>query len=275
MIINDTHRFVFIHIPKCAGTTVRERLRPYDESLGAFSSRLDRNPELGLIDYVHIPLFILRQHFPTIYEKIRDYDSYTVIRNPISRFPSSFSQHLKMYGKTQIRLMSQRDVRKELNIIMKDLQRHSRDNDYLPYKYIHFQRQSDYIYDQGSAVVKNIFDISDVSALIQQISDRHGIRIINKADDLSQHKANEGLVYKNIFTKTLTEISKMIFRPFISIEVMDKVKNASREFLYTPRDIKLKEVFESREVYDFVEEYYKSDILLYQEITASRSNPNK
>jgi hypothetical protein len=123
--------------------------------------------------------------------------------------------------------------------------------------------------------VKNIFDISDVSALIQQISDRHGIRIINKADDLSQHKANEGLVYKNIFTKTLTEISKMIFRPFISIEVMDKVKNASREFLYTPRDIKLKEVFESREVYDFVEEYYKSDILLYQEITASRSNPNK
>jgi len=30
MIVNDTHRFAFVHIPKCAGSTIRLALAPYD-----------------------------------------------------------------------------------------------------------------------------------------------------------------------------------------------------------------------------------------------------
>ena len=50
MIISDRNKFVFIHIPKCAGTSIRSRVEHLDDRNGAYSSRLDEHPELGLLN---------------------------------------------------------------------------------------------------------------------------------------------------------------------------------------------------------------------------------
>jgi hypothetical protein len=89
MIISDRHHFVFAHIPKCAGTSVRDALQHLDDRDGFYTGRVDQHPTLGLLDYVHIPLFNLRDHFRSEFEKAGDYWSFAVVRDPFGRFPSA------------------------------------------------------------------------------------------------------------------------------------------------------------------------------------------
>jgi hypothetical protein len=59
MIVSDRHRFVFIHIPKCAGTSVRNVLEGFDETGGRFNTRIADDPKFGRLDYTHLPLSIM------------------------------------------------------------------------------------------------------------------------------------------------------------------------------------------------------------------------
>src|SRR5690554_2986132 len=98
MIINDAHQFVFIHIPKCAGTAVRVRLGEFDSSGGAFSISKGFHTEIGELDMAHIPLPVLKRFFPEPYEKVRTYESFAIVRDPFQRFSSSLFQRLMMFG---------------------------------------------------------------------------------------------------------------------------------------------------------------------------------
>lgn len=89
MIISDRHHYVFAHIPKCTETSVRDALQHLDDRDGFYTGRLDQHPALGLLDYVHIPLVTLRDHFRPELEKAGDHWSFAVVRGPIGRFPSA------------------------------------------------------------------------------------------------------------------------------------------------------------------------------------------
>lgn len=95
MIISDTYRFAFIHIPKCAGTTVRQYFDKYDQK--AIESGLKSHPEFGVFDYNHIPLHVLHYFFLTEYEKVRAYYSFAILRDPFARFPSSVNMRLVLH----------------------------------------------------------------------------------------------------------------------------------------------------------------------------------
>lgn len=265
MIINDTHQTIFIHIPKCAGTTVRRYLQPFDETGDAFTSRVDDHPELGCIDYVHIPLFILRKYFPTEYQKVRDYDAYTVIRDPRSRFPSSFSQHLRKYGQAPIENLKVETIRKELDDTIKILEHYSEESSYLPYQYIHFQRQIDFIDDQGERIVNHVNDISDISIMLANIGARLGDSMAIR-QDVECPKANDTVIYRNDLIRLVVGTASGILKPLLSYGARKKLKHAVRDLLFIPRDKKLNDIFESHHVREFVNEYYKDDIKLYREI---------
>jgi len=115
MIISDRHKFVFIHIPKCAGLYIRSKLETYDDTDGAFSSRVEPHPELGVLDYVHIPLFTLRDYFPQEYAKVAEYWSFSVVRDPYKRFPSSLTQLFRMYADERIEEKSTREIRAKVD----------------------------------------------------------------------------------------------------------------------------------------------------------------
>jgi hypothetical protein len=78
MLINDTHAFAFIHIPKTAGNTVQRNLLQYAAQAG---------------EDVHIPL----PHFnhvcaSLVFEKVprvRDYHVFSFVRNPYDRLISA------------------------------------------------------------------------------------------------------------------------------------------------------------------------------------------
>ena len=90
MIISDTHRFVFIHNPKCAGTTVRKNIEILDTRDNFFWMYEDFHGRK--VDKAHLPLNILRLMYPNDYSLLEEYFVFGFVRNPYDRFVSAFNE---------------------------------------------------------------------------------------------------------------------------------------------------------------------------------------
>src|SRR6185503_15431882 len=94
MVICDGLQLAFIHIPKCAGTSIRRALAPFD------STRLDGYfdfPDGGRQHLHHLPLAVVKRHLPEIFTRIERYESYAVLREPRERFASALLQYLRSF----------------------------------------------------------------------------------------------------------------------------------------------------------------------------------
>lgn len=260
MIISDTHRLAFIHIPKCAGTTVKRRLQPLDDTGGCYTDRVDDHPVLGRIDYVHLPLAVLREHFPDDYRKVRDYRSVAVIRDPLQRFPSSLAQRLRWYKGKPIERLGRREIRRELDRVIDFLSRH-RDSKPLPPDYVHFQRQCDYVFDRGEQVVQGLYSTERLDALYRDLAD-----ILGPAPAASVDGAplNRTVAYRNdalrLFAGPLRPLWRRLIAPWFSPDIRRRVRRA----VYASSLPAVDEVFDSAFVRDFASSYYAADFALFQ-----------
>lgn len=90
MIVSDRHRFVFIHNPKCAGTSLRQALAPYDDRGGrywGFAEHAGRRVDLAhltLSDLEGYPDFLL----------LAEYFVFTVVRHPLDRALSAYREFI-------------------------------------------------------------------------------------------------------------------------------------------------------------------------------------
>ena len=166
MIISDKHKFVFIHIPKCAGTSIRSQLQNFDDTGGAYTSKVALHGQLGLLDYVHIPLSIIREYFPAEYERLLAYQSFAVIRDPFERFPSSLAQHIRMYKKEDLRRLKDKDLEKEIDEVINYLSDVDINTDPT---FIHFEKQISFVDLDNEPVVKNVYRIDDIGLLLSDI----------------------------------------------------------------------------------------------------------
>jgi hypothetical protein len=263
MIISDRNKFVFIHIPKCAGTSIRSRVEHLDDRNGAYSSRLDEHPELGLLNYVHIPLLTLRDHFPNEYECVETYRSMAVMRNPSARFVSSVSQYCNRYSDMEMRSHSIKTLRRQVNRLIDEIEEQEVLNPggRLPAKLIHFQRQHHFTHLHGSQVVQNIVDISQIESVL--------VDLLGESD-LEGHdsvKANESKVYRNESLKILASSVKAVL-PGIHSALSPKMSVWLAERLHAPLKGQFPTVFEDVKVRDFIARYYDFDEILLNKITS-------
>lgn len=269
MIIDHDHRIVFIHIPKCAGTTVRRFLQPYDSYKGLFTSNVGKHPDIGMLDYFHIPLFTLKAFFPEQYEAVQQYWSAAVIRDPYDRFASSVSQRINMYGGKKIQDMTEKEIDAEISDCIKYLKSNDVPYKLLPPDYIHFQRQIDYIFLDGKRVVENVYTTNSVDSLVASLVDKIGVANVDSLDgqDVGK-KENQVMLYRNdlvrFFVKILRPIARFVFR-FFPRKWVDGIRRG----VYIERDRKIGNVFGQAYVKDFVKDYYSGDISFYQEIKAA------
>lgn len=94
MIINFTHRFIFVHIPKTAGTSITTELSRFSNyhdieiggtALGEAIQPYMRN-RFGL--YKHAPASVIRKAMgPAVYDGFR---SIAMVRDPFSRLQSTY-----------------------------------------------------------------------------------------------------------------------------------------------------------------------------------------
>jgi hypothetical protein len=170
MIIAERHGFAFVHIPKCAGSSLRQQIEVFDEE-NSFFSRVKHHPVLGPVDYGHFTLAELREHFPDRYEKLLRLDCYAVARDPLDRFGSALRQTLFMYDKRPMTLIPRPELINTARRVVDEL---DASFDRLPTRYVFFTPQTRYVFDQGERVVTRVYPIEATSRFIAEIAARIG-----------------------------------------------------------------------------------------------------
>ncbi len=264
MIIDEEHKFVFVHIPKCAGNSVRSVLEEYDTT-GLKFRPVATHPKLGCIDMTHIPLSLLREFFPDEYQKIKEYESFTVIRDPFRRFSSSMYQRLSMYGDKPVKELTAKEFHKEILSAIDFLNAH-KDDKCLPYDYIHFQKQISYIYDQEQRVIKHVVEIKDINIMLSEIGNIIG-------DDITKGEGspvtNNAVFYKSKLFNVLSRMLLPFYSPRIQRILPPRMKMALKNYFYESKDEKIGDLFENEYLQSFISDYYVEDIALYNAIKAS------
>lgn len=174
MIISDKHQFAFIHIPKSAGTTVRQTLMPYDERRERyFDVARAQHPALGLLDHHHIPLAVLAEHFADDFALLRRYRTYALLRDPLARFGSSLHEYVRNHGQVLLSDLSPEQQRVHIDAVLEKLRAHG-SAPITDQALIHFSRQSDYVELDGERIVDGLYPLEQVDALIADLAERIG-----------------------------------------------------------------------------------------------------
>ncbi|CAB5286595.1 Sulfotransferase family protein [Burkholderia multivorans] len=91
MLYSDSLKFVFLHNPKSAGSSVRKALEPYDDSNGRYWHCTYSYQHARLVDQAHICAAELAEH--GLQEKVSNYFTFGFVRNPYTRFLSAWDEH--------------------------------------------------------------------------------------------------------------------------------------------------------------------------------------
>ena len=171
MLISDKHKFAFVHIPKSAGTTVRFALAELDErSERYFDQSRREHGGLGMLDFAHLPLALVKQLYPDDFALLADYRSFALIRDPMARFSSSLHEYL--HWNTDEKLAEVSPQRRE-EFVAQVIEKLSSLGDSEPVTdpaLIHFSRQSDYVELDGERIVTSVYPVKGIGAMMEEIS---------------------------------------------------------------------------------------------------------
>ncbi|MFM9976637.1 MAG: sulfotransferase family 2 domain-containing protein [Sphingomonadaceae bacterium] len=258
MIISDQHRFAFVHIPKCAGTSVRKALRPIDETIGQFD-QIGSHADMGTIHYGHITLADLARYFPEHYAKVRAFRSMAIVRHPVDRFFSAVFQRLrefKGYDQSQI---SQTVIETEANALARHL---TASTDRLDLAHVHFNRQSDYVFNDGERVVAEVFALDrleDASAFIEACT---GVRLETEA------RENRTAALRFGSLQPIVRALRAPYGALVPLEARNRIRNyLVKTGVYG--DVETRNFAKPGSYLDgFLADYYRDDFSLYAAATA-------
>ncbi|MGJ5620524.1 sulfotransferase family 2 domain-containing protein [Sulfitobacter sp. MF3-043] len=259
MILSDRYRFVFIHVPKCAGTSVRAAVLPYHDADSRFLKAVELHPELGEIDFRHLPLALLRDIDPDAFEKLKTYDSFALLRDPFQRFRSALAQRTKMYLGKEFAQLDQADIHAEIDLVVDYLQSEPR---VIAPEFIHFSRQSDYVGINGVQLVRHLYPMERLDLLGAALGRHFG------TDALQIGHANKTTVFRHPQLKNLLRSGSAAARWVLPGAVHEALRVHARRKLMKPGTAAPLPAFEDATVLAFINSYYAADIALYRSVSA-------
>lgn len=267
MIVSDEYNFVFIHIPKCAGTTVSNANPQLRE--GSVLTDLAEHDLLGVLEWplpAHLPLWALAKYFPRYLDKIHDYSSFAVLRDPYKRFASAVIQHGREFlGMTNAELAGKRMIPNARKLIP-ELERATAA---LDHRYVHFVPQHQYVFFEGQQVVRELDLVGEFQRLNRFLSSK-GLNPIapEMRKNLSLQPANETV-------SLLLNSLKPIYRALLSETVKKRLWQKMIDIgVYSTRNDSGDWVRGDAELAAFVEDFYAEDLELFNLITVESRTKN-
>lgn len=255
MIISSQYGFVFVHIPKCAGTSIRAQIVACDPTHVALAEP-GGHPVLGQIDYGHIPLSQLREHFPDHYASVVKLPAFAVVRDPLSRFGSAFRQLLWQYEQTAMTMVKPETLRRR---VFEAMDRVEAEIDAPSHQMIFFSRQCDFVYDDGQRLVDHLVPIENVGAFIAYLSKLTGVAM----DTDRRSNQNVDLRYK--WLGPLAFKINAVMRRHMPQHLHARAKSAAVSVLASRKSAaETSGILDMPEVQDFVARVYADDLKLYQ-----------
>jgi hypothetical protein len=253
MIIDDTHRMAFVHIPKCGGTSVSLQLGAIDAYAGAFRKK-GVHPVLGAVHYAHIPLRYLRECYPDQFAKLKAYRSFALTREPHARFASAIFQRLEEFcGIPKIEVTEAHAVNEALAVIAWLSQRKT----FCDLDHIHFTRQTDYVALDGERVVQNVFALENIAAMSAALEASCGVHFDPERRENTNFASGNGLLGVLHAAKPIySRLTTWAFRERLLL-LMQRMNLQKPDGLYDAlrRDARVSK---------FVDDYYADDLALYR-----------
>jgi hypothetical protein len=261
MIISDKFRFVFVHIPKCAGTSVRKALISLDDRVGKYQ-HVKVHDNLGRLDYAHIPLKVLKKYFKEDYLCIENYQAFAIVRDPPSRFPSALAQRLLMYKNRKLNNLTDHEAKREIDEVISYLSCIPKETPVLKPEFIHFARQIDYVEIDGHVPIKTVYTVEEIKYLfawVERITDQ-----AMRSDDGKNMRLDYNYKTISVLDHTIRGLLQAVLpeQPWITFSSAVK-RLLIRSGLLVKEEVH-PQLFQSRYVADFISNFYRDDFLLYQ-----------
>jgi hypothetical protein len=157
MIISERSNFIFIHNPKCAGTSVRLALKDYDTTGGAFWAADEWNGRP--IFNAHMPLFMFRSLYPHYFALMSTYLTFMFVRHPYDRTVSAFNELHRELAPKPDDPASEASYTAALNKFVCSIKETSLSRK--PGRYRHFLHQADFAYLGNKCYVYVIMKIEE------------------------------------------------------------------------------------------------------------------
>jgi len=252
MIIIEGSEFAFVHIPKCAGTTVRNWLSTQTGHDRRFDDYLEV-PGRGRYHGAHLTLDVLRDAFPEELKKLRNYWTCTAVRDPFKRFLSAFSQYEREFHGRNVLLMTPEALQADLSELIVRLKKGEAKRDT---ELMHFLPQSDFIYLNGEKIVNDVIPIERMDVLIEKISKHLDIL------PPETRVANERRQSKIPMLKSVLYHAKKMSRVVLPESLWRKLHNMAIKLLTKKNDEQLD--LGSLGVEAFVAEHYAKDAEIHR-----------
>ncbi len=264
LTISDKHKFVFVHIPKCAGQYIKSYLQPLDDRNGYFHNIKKSFWGAGNVDFGHLPLSVLHKHFQADYAKVLSYYSFCTVRDPFLRFPSAFSQRIRTHKNKELIDLQKKEIFRELDEVLALLDKH-RNVDAFPPEISHFQPQADYVFNNGLKVVKHVYSVNNIAMLFDNLMAACDVTFINPNTEI---KKNTSFVFRN---QTVEFFYNRIW-PFRGTFKLfpENIKAFFTNVLFSSPQQRHKNIFFSDHMNDFILSFYKKDVDLFNMIEKNR-----
>ncbi len=255
MIISDTYGFAFVHIPKCGGSTVKHVIRSYNQADFLYMG-IRQHPAAGRLDYAHIPLEILRDHFAKEFSRIEQYKTFALVRDPRERFFSALSQNQRMYSETELATMTNMEIIRECENICNYLQGL---NGFCDPERIHFEKQARYLDLDGKRLVDVVLPLHRIDLLIAEIGN-----VVHRKLKI-RDAVNQTRMQRFVLRKSLAERNEKIFEAIRHSKIVPLyLKKMTRKILYTGFDYQKLIPDVPEELLLFIDQYYREDAIIYQ-----------
>lgn len=172
MILLSQANFGMMHIPKCAGSSLRAQFREGNELERDFLGTREV-PGYGPMVGHHLPLAILQECYPDVIERLSRVRRYAIIREPGDRFRSAMSQWIRTALDKEPSQMRPSEIADEAFRVIDLL------NGPGPRSRIEsvvFFPQADYVFLNGDRFIDNLYRFEALDVLARDLAERHGLQ---------------------------------------------------------------------------------------------------